>query len=132
MSSSERKKQRREQRYLRNKKKEEDYKKEAWESGKLIEENHNNKPYSPLYTSELGTRLYNILKDIEFKARDFTDVEKRRDYVVYRFRAYRKKIQDYILHYDPGTPKTEAYETLKYMLECYWDCPDKLWEEIQK
>lgn len=125
MSSSVRKKQRRQERHDRNKRKDESYKKEAWDNGKLIEENHNNKPYSSSYSIELGTRLYNIMKDIKEKSTQFEE-EKRNDYVVFRFRAYRKKIQDYILHYDPSTPKTEAYETLKSLLETYWDEPEKM------
>jgi hypothetical protein len=69
------------------------------------------------------------MKDIKEKSAQFEE-GKRNDYVVFRFRAYRKKIQDYILHYDPSTPKTEAYETLKSLLETYWDEPEKMVEKI--
>ena len=54
MSSSKRKKERRRMRYERNVRKEIEYKKQAWESGKLIEENHNGGSYSGPYSIELG------------------------------------------------------------------------------
>lgn len=129
MSNKENKKRRRLERHIRNKTKEIEYKAEAWEKGKLIEENHNNGPYSSGYTLELGTRLYNIMKDIGIKMEEQED---KSEYAIFRFRSYRKKIQDYILHYDPGTPKTEGYEVLKRLIECYWDCPSDLWKEFEK
>ena len=65
MSNKENKKRRRLERHIRNKNKEIEYKAEAWENGKLIEENHNNGPYSSKYTLELGERLFSIMKDIQ-------------------------------------------------------------------
>ena len=51
----------------KNRVKDKEYKNEAWKKGKLIEENHNNKPYSSPYTLELGTRLYNnAIKTFEY------------------------------------------------------------------
>lgn len=130
--SRESKKIRKQQRYLKNKKKDEEYKKKAWESGKkLIEENHNNKPYSPNYSEELGKRLYNIFKDIYTKSLEFPEKD-RNNYVLIRFRAYRKKIQDFILHYNTSLHKTEEYEFLKYLLEVYWDKKDDLLIELSK
>ena len=117
---------------VKNKEKEKNHKKSAWGKGKLIEENHNNQPYSPEYTTELGTRLYNILRDIKSKSESYVDPETKNDYVILRFRMYRKKIQDYILHYNPGEPKTEIYEVLKFILETYWDNPDGMYLEIMK
>lgn len=128
MGNRENKKRRRLERHLRNKNNEEIYKSKAWESGKLIEENHNNGPYSGKYTTELGTRLYNIMKEVGVKMKEQEDKE---TFAIFKFRSYRKKIQDYILHYDPGTPKTEAYEFLKHLIETYWDCPENLWKEIE-
>ena len=132
MSNKENKKRRRLERHIRNKNNEIAYKEEAWEKGKLIEENHNNGPYSAKYTIELGTRLYNIMKDTAIKTGQFETEEEKSSYAIFRFRSYRKKIQDYILHYDPGTPKTEVYEFLKHLIETYWDCPTNLWKEIIK
>ena len=131
MSNKENKKRRRLERHIRNKTKEIEYKAEAWENGKLIEENHNNQPYSTKYTIELGTRLYNIMKDVNLKMSGF-EGEDKKNYAIFRFRSYRKKIQDYILHYDPGTPKGEIYESLKRLIECYWDSSDDLWKEFER
>jgi hypothetical protein len=116
----------------KNREKDKNNKKSAWEKGKLIEENHNNQPYSSEYTLELGTRLYNILTDIKSKSESYDNPETKNDYVLLRFRMYRKKIQDYILHFNPGEPKTEKYEILKYLLEVYWDNPDQMYNEISK
>ena len=129
--AKESKKLRREKRHQRNKKKEEEYKKEAWESGKkLIEENHNNNPYSSNYSEELGRRLYNILQGIYEKSLQFSEDKDQKDYILIRFRSYRKKIQDFILHYNPELPKTEEYEFLKNILEIYWDRPGDLGKEL--
>ena len=43
-----------------------------------------------------------------------------------KFRMYRMKIRDFILHYNPDIPKTNAYEYLKSAIEAYWDRPEKL------
>ena len=129
MSNKENKKRRRLERHIRNKTKETEYKAEAWEKGKLIEENHNNGPYSAKYTLELGERLHNIMKDVQEKMKEQEDKE---TYAIFRFRSYRKKIQDYILHYSPEAQKTEAYESLKRLIECYWDSPKELWKEFEK
>jgi hypothetical protein len=127
MSNKENKKRRRLERHIRNKNKEIAYKEEAWKKGKLIEENHNNGPYSLEYSLELGDRLCSIMKDIRSKMEEQEDKE---TYAIFRFRSYRKKIQDYILHYNPGAPKNETYEFLKRLIETYWDCPKELWKEV--
>lgn len=127
MSNKENKKRRRLERHIRNKNKEIAYKEEAWKKGKLIEENHNNGPYSPSYSLELGERLCSIMKDIYQKMEEQEDKE---TYAIFRFRSYRKKIQDYILHYSPESPKNRSYEFLKKLIETYWDCPKELWKEI--
>ena len=129
MTSSKRKKERRRMRYLRNVRKEVEYKKEAWENGKLIEENHNNGPYSPGYSVELGNRLYNIIQSYKEQAlnnSELLDDTQRNEFMLRKFRMYRMKIRDFILHYNPDIPKTEAYEYLKFSIETYWDRPDKL------
>jgi len=114
---------------VRNKEKEKNHKKSAWGKGKLIEENHNNGPYSSKYTLELGERLFSIMKDIQTKMKEQEDKE---TYAIFRFRSYRKKIQDYILHYSPEAQKTEAYESMKRLIECYWDSPKELWKDFER
>ena len=122
MSSSKRKKERRRMRYERNVRKEIEYKKQAWESGKLIEENHNGGPYSGPYSIELGERLYKIIMRYKVQALN----EGGNEHFVMRFRLYRMKIRDFILHWNPETPKTEAYLFLKGAIETYWDNPETL------
>lgn len=127
MTSSKRKKERRHQRYLRNVRKEVEHKKEAWEAGKLIEENHNNGPYSAGYSIELGDRLYNIIQSYKEQAYQNPECPTGdNDFMLKKFRMYRMKIRDFILHYNPDIPKTDAYEYLKMAIETYWDKPDKL------
>lgn len=127
MSSSKRKKERRRMRYERNVRKEQEYKKKAWEEGKkLIEENHNGGPYSGPYSIELGERLYNIMQN--YRNQCLEPEGGGNDRYVLRFRLYRQKIRDFILHWNPETPKTPAYEYLKAAIETYWDCPEKLIE----
>ena len=127
--SKERKKERRRQRHERNIRKEVEYKREAWDNGKLIEENHNGNPYSDVYTSDLGTRLYQIMQGIRIKMEELEE-DQRQEYAILRFRSYRKKIQDWILHYSPEVPKSEEYEYLKRLIEQYWDKPEGLWREL--
>lgn len=124
MSSSKRKKERRRMRYERNVRKEIEYKKQAWENGKLIEENHNGGPYSGPYSIELGDRLYNIIQ--RYKDQCLAPDGGGNERFVMRFRLYRMKIRDFILHYNPDIPKTPAYNYLKSAIETYWDCPENL------
>lgn len=126
MSSSKRKKERRRMRYERNVRKEIEYKKQAWESGKLIEENHNGGPYSGPYSVELGERLYNIIQ--RYRNQCLEPDGGGNDWFVMKFRLYRMKIRDFILHYNPDIPKTNAYLYLKSAIETYWDNPEKLIE----
>ena len=126
MSSSKAKKERRKMRHLRNIAKEVAYKKQAWENGKLIEENHNQGPYSPGYTQELAERLYNILKNI------VNEEGTTKDKIIYRFRQYKMKIRDLILHWSPETEKNEIYNYLKGSLEVYWDDLDNLPDFLSK
>lgn len=129
MTSSKRKKERRRMRYLRNVRKEVEYKKEAWENGKLIEENHNQGPYSAGYSIELGERLMNIMKNYKnmcLQPHPETGIVGGNDLMLRKFRMYRMKIRDFIIHYNPEIPKTEAYEYLKNGIETYWDNPENL------
>lgn len=130
MTSSKRKKERRRMRYLRNVRKEVEYKKEAWENGKLIEENHNQGPYSANYSIELGDRLMKIIqgyKEMCLKPNLETgEGPGGNELMIKKFRMYRMKIRDFIIHYNPGIPKTEAYEYLKNGIETYWDNPERL------
>lgn len=110
MSSINRKR-RRLERHLRNKENDTAYKQKAWESGKLIEENHNNGPYSLDYTSQLSQRLYDILHE---------EVKDEKAYLN-RFIKYKQKIQTLILHWNSKVNKGEIYNFLKSSLELYWD-----------
>lgn len=125
MSSSERKKERRKQRHLRNIQKEIDHKKDAWEKGKLIEENHNNSFYSEKYTYDLCCRLVKILIDI---SKNNNDPES----VIIKFRLYKNKIRDLILHWNPNVNKGDEYNFLKESLEIYWDDKDNLINYLSK
>lgn len=128
MTNSKKKKERRKLRYLRNIRKEVEYKKDAWEKGKLIEENHNNGPYSPEYSVELGNRLYNIIqsfKEQAFNNSSLNSVQKN-EFLLIKFRMYRIKIRDFILHYNPIIPKSKEYNYLKSLIEIYWDKPSEL------
>lgn len=99
-------KEKRKLRHQRNQQKDITYKKTAWESGKLIEENHNDKPYTKEYTEELGQRLADRIQI---------------DQSVSNFRKYKNKIKELILHWSPGCEKSETYNYLKGRLENYWD-----------
>lgn len=109
-----RKQERRKQRHLRNVAKDLNHKKEAWEAGKLIKPNHNNKPYPIEYSQELGKRLLERLRN--YKAIVTTNEE-----FVSKFRLYKKKCIEYILHYDHQQAISEDYTKIKTLLETYWD-----------
>lgn len=129
MTNSKKKKERRKLRYLRNIRKEVEYKKDAWEKGKLIEENHNNGPYSPEYSIELGNRLYNIMqsfKEQAFNSKELLNSVQKNEFLIIKFRMYRIKIRDFILHYNPIIPKSKEYNYLKLLIETYWDKPNEL------
>ena len=133
MSGSNRKKERRRMRYERNVRKEIEYKNQAWEEGKLIEENHNQGPYSAQYTIDLAERLYKYVGQEKEKARQvelgnivitdkLTKLPLNPDEVFVRgFQKYKMKIQDMILHWNPEVKKNNYYEYLKKILEVYWD-----------
>jgi hypothetical protein len=112
------KKIRRQLRHERNIKKDQDYKKEAWESGKLIEENHNSGPYTSDYTIELSERLVQYILQERNKAMKDSEPERK---FVESFRKYKKKIQTLILHWSPIVPENQEYNFLKELLEIYWD-----------
>src|SRR5574344_1407771 len=113
--SSNRKKERRLDRHNRNIINEANHKKEAWDNGKLIEENHNQGPYTSDYTRKLSSRLVQYINDEKNRA-----INSGSDFVM-GFRKYKIKIQDLILHWNNEVPKTKDYEYLKRLLEVYWD-----------
>lgn len=138
MSSSKRKKERRLIRHLRNVKKDTDHKKEAWESGKFILENHNGGPFSPDYCLEFGKRLVDRITEgktyvLSTLGEDLpegmiwdnmTDKEKHdnlNERFVRKFRLYRIKSIEFLLHYNPDLPKNGDYNFIKHALEVYWD-----------
>ena len=106
-------KERRQARHERNKEKDKTHKEEAWEEGKLIEENHNDGPYSVSYTMALTTRLIQRLLEEKEKGN------------AYHFRMevqrLKKRMIDLILHYNPGVPKGPDYQYINKLLEVYWD-----------
>lgn len=128
------KKDRRKARHERNKQAEIDYKKGAWESGKLIEENHNSGPYSKDYTEELSKRLVGRLKtaaDLAVNAEETNQFlmqanGNRNDMFINFFRRYKNKIRDLILHWSPELNRGSEYYYLKQLLEVYWDSPEVL------
>lgn len=113
MSASKRKKERRRERYLRNVQKEGCHKNNAWASGKLIEENHNGKYYSPEYTKALSFRLCKYL----IGARNTGDL----NIVLSEFWKYKDWIIGLILRWNPGVQEDDYYRYLKELLEAYWD-----------
>lgn len=115
-----RKQERRLQRHLRNKEKDIKHKEEAWESGKLIKPNHNGKAYPINYSLELGKRLVERIK--QKKQECAGDNEQ----FIQKFRLYKKKCIEFILHYPQNTTKCENYWKIKTMLETYWDNPENL------
>jgi hypothetical protein len=112
------KKARRQARYERNVNKEITHKKEAWESGKLIEENHNRKSYSMEYTIALADRLKQYLMQ-EYERSIATDSPETE--FIRGFRKYRMKIRDLILLWNPDVPEQDNYDFLKGLIETYWD-----------
>lgn len=128
------KKERRLKRHLRNIKKEQEHKKEAWERGAYIEENHNGGPYTEDYTKELSWRMFSRLVDAKELAMNCEDSnpylinaggDRNRMYVMF-FWKYKKIVQDLILHWSPDAPKGIEYRWLKRLLETYWDDSDSL------
>jgi hypothetical protein len=115
----ENKRRRRLERKKRNIEKEVKHKKEAWDSGKLIEENHNDEYYTEEYTIKLGDRLFDIIFDCVKSS------SSNEEFIV-KFRDFKRKIIDFILLYCPTIQKGDKYYFLKACLECYWDNPDQL------
>lgn len=126
MTSSNLRKQKRRERKERNIQKELTYKKEKWENGKLIEENHNNKYYSEEYSIELGNRLYNIIESIKSSCKEIP-IESVNEIFIGRFLLYKNKIRDFILFYNPNIKKSNEYNYLKKLLENYWDNKNNLY-----
>lgn len=120
------KKERRKIRHQRNKEKDTQLKKEGWERGKLILENHSGEDFSPGFTVELRNRLYDYVQERRAKATDPYDFLRS-------FRQYKSKIIQLILKYNPEVEKEEKYYFLKKLLEVYWDevvakdNPEALW-----
>ena len=114
-----RKQERRLQRHLRNKAKDIKHKEEAWEAGKLIKPNHNGKAYPLEYSLELGRRLVERISQHRQNCNGDNELFKQ------KFRLYRKKCIEFILHYSQGD-KCENYRKIKTALETYWDNPENL------
>lgn len=127
-------KERRKLRHQRNIEKDTSHKKEAWDSGKLIEENHNGGPYSSSYTSELADRLIDRLVTGRTYILGCTDNDPvllknggvREQAFIGYYRRYKNKIKTLILHWSPDVKKDNRYNFLKWTLETYWDNPENL------
>lgn len=109
---NDKKKKRRKERHERNILKERLYKEKAWEDGKLIEENHNQKPYSIEYTKNLAERLIKIL---------INNNNQDTKYIILNYQKHKQKIRDLILLWNPELEKNNIYFFLKKSLEIYWD-----------
>lgn len=116
--STRRKKERRKLRYQRNVKKEFDYKNSAWQSGKLIEENHNGKYYSPEYSKALCYRLYKYIGEVMNQSMTAEDPGR---YILKGIWRYKTWIINLILKWSDSEPTNEYYDYLKRVLETYWD-----------
>lgn len=123
MSSSKRKKERKEQRKQRNIQKEIDHKKEAWENGKIIEENHNDSFYSPEFTLKISSRLIEIFSGLK---KNITTNEE----AIFKFRQFKAKVRDTILRWNPNVEYNQDYFYLKNLIETYWDSPETLIEVL--
>ena len=100
---------------IHNREKDFTYKQEAWNSGKLIEENHNQGPYSPEYTRELTKRLVLLI------AQDRKESQTEKEFLS-RFLSRKKKIIDLLLLWNPDVSRDiPEHEYLKTLLETYWD-----------
>lgn len=127
MTSSIQKKQRRYERHCRNRQRDLQHKEGAWKSGKLIEENHNNSEYSPNYTVELCNRLVDILGNYLTYCQNINN----NNSFLSKFRAYRIKVRDLILHWNSTVSKSNKYNFLKKVIEEYWDNPDDLIKNVR-
>lgn len=107
MSSSKAKKERRKARHERNKAKDIETKICSWNRGKLIEENHNNKYYSPEFSLIMANRIAENIKP-------YTEDKNS-------FFFYKKKAIKLILLYNPDIEKNKNYYYIKKILEDYWD-----------
>ena len=128
MGIGNRKKERRKLRKERNIAKEVKHKQEAWDSGKLIEENHNQGPYSEQYTKDLAERLWSRV----IEALETQDTEK----FITTYQGIKAKIRDLIIYWNPEVPEnTRVYQVLKLSLELYWDkdpeIKEKLWQLVR-
>jgi hypothetical protein len=133
MSKSKKSKERRLERHNKNIQKEKEHKISAWNNGKLIEENRNQGPYSPTYTRALTDRLCLYLNEEKEKANQVergtikilnktTGLPLSPDEVFIRgFRKYKEKIIDLIIYWSPEVPQDLSYQSLKFLMEVYWD-----------
>jgi len=133
MSKSKKSKERRLERHNKNIQKEKEHKISAWNNGKLIEENRNQGPYSLTYTRALTDRLCLYLNEEKEKANQVergiikilnktTGLPLSPDEVFIRgFRKYKEKIIDLIIYWSPEVPQDLSYQSLKFLMEVYWD-----------
>lgn len=121
MSSSKAKKERRLQRHLRNKRKDEEHKSNVWESGGLIEENHNNQAYSPERALGIADRLVE-------KLRESSETCDTNDKFVSRYQGLREWVRNAIVLWPAEVLGEDipSYLLLKATFENYIDSKETL------
>lgn len=121
MSSSKAKKERRLQRHLRNKRKDEEHKSNVWESGGLIEENHNNQAYSPERALGIADRLVE-------KLRESLETCDTNDKFVSRYQGLREWVRNVIVLWPAEVlgESIPSYLLLKATFENYIDSRETL------
>lgn len=97
-------KNKRKQRHLENKERDIELKEEAWNRGKLIYENHNNKFFSLDFSIKFLDRVTEMVKSGD------TEFYKLKEHAI-----------NAILMFNPELERTENWYYLKEKLEEYWD-----------
>ena len=116
MSSRDKKKQRRAERKRKCIEKEDSHKIEAWNSGKLLEENHDGINYSPEYTKAIATRLYEKLNPYQCS---------NQDEMIKKLWKYKEKIITLLVEWNDEVSRSlPQYVYLKALIEAYWDNKD--------
>jgi len=90
--------------HLENKRKDELTKQEAWDSGKLIYENHNNEYFSPEFSLKFVQRVADKVREGR------TEFYKLKDHAI-----------NAVLLFNPVLERNDNWYFLKCKLEEYWD-----------
>ena len=106
MSSSKSKKERRKKRHLDNQMKDFIHKQEAWDSGRIILEDHHGKDFTEEFAKDLLDRLLDHIG--EFPTRE-------------KIMSYRENMILGILKFPDTQEYPDSYYIIKKYLEDYWD-----------